>query len=178
MHHDADEVFEHFKPGLSLRDAIEEADDSGYNALNFEEFVFLPERGVDYSGRNFYKEMLRYYFFEPGKLRKNAAWKRSMGFSNVSGAGHKLAGDGLSFFPTNHLFRHYIALSHEHAQEKYVGRAFGNRELGRGWHHNRISFTAENLTIPDDSPYLFKLESYDAKNFHKEKPTSKHYWEW
>jgi glycosyltransferase involved in cell wall biosynthesis len=178
IHHDADEVFEHFQPGLTLRDAIQEADDNGFNALNFDEFVFLPEPDGDYAGRNYYKEMLRYYFFEPFKNRKNAVWKRAMNFDNRRSGGHLLSGDGLSFFPTNHVFRHYITLSQEHAIDKYLTRTFSQDDKSLGWHGNRLNFTRENLALPTAHPYLFTLNSYDSKDFRRDSPTPKHYWEW
>jgi hypothetical protein len=43
IHHDADEIFEDFRPNHTLRDAIQEADEGGFDALNFDEFAFLPK---------------------------------------------------------------------------------------------------------------------------------------
>jgi hypothetical protein len=63
IHHDADEILEYWRPGLTLRDTIQEADERGYNALNFDEFTFLHEPGLDYQGKNYYTGILRYYFF-------------------------------------------------------------------------------------------------------------------
>lgn len=178
IHHDADEVFEHFKPGLTLRDAIKEADENGYTALNFDEFVFLPEPESDYSNRNYYKEILNYYFFEPGKNRKNACWKRTAGLTNVMAGGHRLSGKDLSIFPINHIFRHYILLSYEHAKRKYLNRTFSKQDLDRGWHGNRLNFTVKNLELPHASKFLFQLPKYDSKEFSRALPTAKHYWEW
>jgi hypothetical protein len=178
VHHDADEIIEHFARGKTLRNAIQEADESGYSVLNFDEFVFLPEVDVDYFCRNYYKEMLRYYFFEPQKSRLNRAWKRSLKPDIMFSGGHRVSGEHLSVSPVNHILRHYIVLGNAHARKKYLYRAFSDQDRSRGWHVNRLNFTKENLVLPYDSPYLFQLESYDSKEFHREKPTSKHYWEW
>lgn len=54
IHHDADEIMEHSRVGCSLRDAICEADEYGSNVINFDEFVFLPEKHDDYFNRDYY----------------------------------------------------------------------------------------------------------------------------
>jgi hypothetical protein len=178
IHHDADEVFEHFSSGLTLRDAIQEADESDCNALDFDEFVFLPEAEVDYFNANYYKDVLRYYFFQPEKNRLNRAWKRTMRLDNMPTGGHRLSGEDLSIFPTHHILRHYIVLSYEHAKQKYIHRSFDVQDLSRGWHGNRLNFTEGNLNIPRTSRFLFRLDSYNSKAFCKDEPTPDHYWDW
>lgn len=178
IHHDADEIFEDFRPNHTLRDAIQEADEGGFNALNFDEFVFLPEPNVEFSKRNYYEGILQYYFFEPLKNRLNRAWRRNIFFSNVSSGGHTLSGEGLTLFPANHIMRHYIVLGYEHAKRKYLNRKFGEQDLLRGWHFNRLNFTLDNLAIPLKSKYLCQLPTYDSKEFRKDLPASEHYWSW
>jgi hypothetical protein len=176
IHLDADEILEHSKPGLTLRDAIQDAHESGFNALNFEEFVLLPDsnEGVE----NYYTDTLRYYFFEPRKMRLNRAWRRDKYFESKRYGGHHLAGDHLAVCPTNHVLRHYIVLSYEHAKTKYLARTFGEKDLSMGWHGKRMNFTESNLQIPDDSPFLFQLSRFDSKDFHRASPVTRHYWEW
>ncbi len=178
IHHDADEFFEHRKPTLTLRDAIQEADENNFNVINFDEFVFLPEPATDYCTKNYYREILRYYFFEPQKNRLNRAWKRSSYFNNTTSGGHILFGDQLSIYPLNHILRHYIVLSSEHAIRKYLHRTFSEQEVSIGWHKNRLNFTRENLALPVSSQYLFQLPAYDSKEFRRDIPALKHYWEW
>jgi glycosyltransferase involved in cell wall biosynthesis len=178
IHHDADEVFEHLSPGKTLRDAIEEADQGGYNALNFDEFVFLPEPAQDYLDTNYYRGLLRYYFFEPHGNRKNSTWKRTAALSAAATGGHTFSGDHVRIWPKNHVFRHYIVLSYEHAKDKYLTRSFGARDIARGWHGNRLHFTAENLRLPADAPGLFRLDWYGARDFRRDAPSLTHYWEW
>jgi len=178
IHQDADEIMEHARPGRTLRDAVQEADDDGYNVLNFDEFVFLPEPDADYSNKNYYKELLRYYFFEPGPNRLNRAWKQGLGFSNIAFGGHCLSGDQQLVSPNSLVLRHYIVLSYEYAKRKYLQRIYGEQEKGRGWHGNKLHFTEANLKIPQSGRFLFELDSFDSKGFRKDVAAPKHYWEW
>lgn len=182
IHMDVDEVLEHHEPGRSLRDAIQEADKAGFNVVNFEEFVFLPTPGTDYCGRDYYRELLRYYYFAPMPDRLHRAWRRDMFFDNIGSAGHRLAGKRLAIFPQNQIMRHYIVLSAEHAKNKYLHRTFSAEDLQRGWHGgrygNRLHFTQENLALPSTSPYLFELDQFDSKAFRRDSPAPKHFWMW
>ncbi|HMQ07301.1 MAG TPA: hypothetical protein PKC30_08365 [Saprospiraceae bacterium] len=178
IHHDADEIMEHRESGMSLHDAILQADKEGYNVLNFDEFVFLPNPDQNASGKNYYEQILRYYFFEPGKNRLNRAWKRSENFSNVYAGGHKLSGDGINVFPQNHILRHYIALSTSHAQEKYLNRNFADEELARGWHKNRININPQKLAMPVHHEKLYLLKNHTSKEFERNNPSTNHYWVW
>lgn len=176
VHHDADEVLEHFRPGLNLRDAIEEADSNGFNALNFDEFVFIPEPGSDYFDRDYYQEMKRYYFHEPRSNRLNRAWKNISGISNFDSGGHLLKGENLMFFPQNHILRHYIVLSQQHAYSKYLHRTYDKRDLDAGWQKNRLNFTSENLKLPGiDADYNY-LTNNEIRDFSKANPLKKHFW--
>jgi hypothetical protein len=147
-------------------------------AINFDEFVFLPEPGKDYFNRNYYCEMLQYYFFEPYGNRLNRAWKKDARITNCNSGGHRLSGATLKFPPFNHLLRHYIVLSAEHAKKKYLHRTFDINEIEKGWHGNRLNFTYENLELPDESQFLFRLGKYDSRPLFKENPSKRHFWEW
>lgn len=178
IHHDADEVMEGQSPGQTLREAIEAAEASGCNALNFDEFVFLPEANADHFGRDYPAEILRYYFFEPRTNRLNRAWKRSLHPNGLLSGGHNIDGVSLSFFPGNQILRHYIVLSEAHARQKYLHRTFSEQEARQGWHRNRLNLTDEMLRLPHDSPYLFRLPAGEAKSFRTDRPSPTHYWEW
>lgn len=178
IHHDVDEILENIQPGLTLRDAIQDAHDMGYDVINFDEFVFLPEPGSDYSDSNHYRRMLRYYFYEPEKNRLNRAWKRALNLDNTTSGGHRLSGRSFSISPVNHILRHYIALSYEHVKRKYLSRAFDSQELMQGWHKSRVAITESNLKLISASPFLFQLDAYDSKKFCKDRPADKHYWQW
>ena len=178
IHHDADEILEHRKPHYTLRDAIEQADQNEYNAINFEEYVFLPEPDEDDINKNYYIDNLRYYFFEPRKNRLNRAWKNSCLLNNIMSGGHRLKGKGLRIDPTNHIMRHYIILSQQHAFDKYLQCSYDKNAVKRGWHKQRLNFTRDNLALPQTGKYLFKLNAYDSKEFQRNVPAVKHYWQW
>jgi glycosyltransferase involved in cell wall biosynthesis len=178
VHQDADEMLHHDTPGLGLRAAIEEADAAGYNALNFDEFCFLPEPGASYLGEDYASAMWRYYFFEPFPNRLNRAWKRTASLDNRASMGHKLSGSEIRLFPRNHVLRHYIVLSREHAVKKYAGRRFDPGEIAQRFHHNRIHITAERLHFPQDSPLLVTRDPGSNEPFSRAAPTALHFWEW
>ncbi|MCX6080228.1 MAG: hypothetical protein NTW32_11900 [Chloroflexi bacterium] len=177
IHHDADEILESCKPGFSLREAIQEASDHKYDVINFDEFVFLPEPG--FNSGNYYSNMLQYYFFEPQKNRLNRAWRRNKFLNNLQSGGHQLFSDQeIAIFPVNHILRHYIVLSYQHALNKYLDRTFDPKEIAKGWHSNRLNFNENNLRIPSESEFIFHLDSFDSKNFCRNNPTNKHFWDW
>ncbi len=178
IHHDADEIFEHYKPGLSVRDAIQEADDMGFTVLNFEEFVFLPEPGSDYTNKDYYQDILRYYYFEPLKNRLNRAWKRSAKCKYKGSGGHSLTEGIIRISPENHILRHYVALSEDHVKTKYLNRQFDKKDLKKRWHGNRRNISEEDLKLPDNNEFIFNLKTYDSKDFCKKKPLAKHFWQW
>lgn len=54
-------------------------DAKGYQAINFEEFVFLPTNGtVDYQGRNYLEEMKYYYCHRPKGRKLVRAFKNGL----------------------------------------------------------------------------------------------------
>lgn len=178
---DADEWLQSPVAGERLREGITRVDALGYNAINFEEFVFLPvgkaSDGADLSGREFRQDTLDYYFFAPHPQRLMRAWRTSAGFSNLTSGGHKLEGRGLRLAPENFILRHYIGLSQQHIINKYVGRPFAPENFKRGWHGNRIGLTAEQLRFPEAGE-LNRLSHFTDKNFDRSKPRKKHYWQW
>ncbi len=178
VHQDADEILEHRYPGKNLRDAIQEADARGCNALNFEEFVFLPEKGRDYVATDYRKEILRYYFFRPYENRLNRAWKSTLPVTNADSGGHLLRGAAIRFSETNHILRHYIALSQEHVENKYLRRVFSQEDLARGWHGNRIGLSRRDLQFPTRHELIFRLPNSNSKRFVRSLPAEKHYWHW
>ncbi len=178
IHHDADEIMEHSRPGSSLRDAIFEAEEYGSNVINFDEFVFLPEKHGDYFHRDYYRELLRYYFYEPHGNRLNRVWKRDCRFKNLTTGGHIIKGEGVKVFPGNHILRHYIVLSERHAKSKYLNRTFDEKDSEYGWHRNRIGILESNLGMPGEHEFLYSLENNISKSFYKGNPAGKHFWDW
>ncbi len=178
VHQDADEILEHREPGKTLREVIEETQELGYNAVNFEEFTFIPEPRMNYEGQDYLQQMRRYYFFQVQKNRLNRAWKRTANLENVSGAGHHLRGEQLRLAPYTHVLRHYIGLSQEHLWNKYLNRRFDPEELAIGWHYNRKDLTKEQLRLPKNSPHLQYLSPNSQNCLCRHNAVSTHYWHW
>lgn len=152
LHHDADEIREAALPFRTLRQGIEAADLQGYNAINFDEFVFLPsdEEEEGYEGTDYVETMQYYYFFEPHPLRQIKAWKKLPGVAArlTDSGGHEAEFPGRRLFPMPFILRHYIALSKAHVIAKYAGRVYSKAGAERGWHGARRTFSPEELHLP------------------------------
>ncbi|MDO5656725.1 MAG: hypothetical protein Q4G36_00110 [Paracoccus sp. (in: a-proteobacteria)] len=172
---DADEIIEHQSPGASLLDAASEADRHGYNAINFDEMVFLPEPGADYAGRDYLREMRRYYLHEPQAWRLMRMFRHGAGLTNIARGGHQLLGP-LRLSPISHNLRHYIVLSQEAALRKYLGRSFASDEVAAGLHGNRLGLSAECLTLPPATDPRLKRD--DGGALRREVAQTRHWWAW
>ncbi|MFV0410364.1 MAG: hypothetical protein ACK5LJ_11920 [Paracoccus sp. (in: a-proteobacteria)] len=178
MNIDADEIIECRDTGRGLHDMVSDAEARGYNAINLNEFVFLPECGENHSGRDYYAEMGSYYFFEPMPYRLLRLWRHSMGMSNLGDAGHRLTGP-VRIAPESHNLRHYMALSQQAAIDKYVGRVFSSDELARNWHSNRTNITLDKIHLPrPGSPFVKKLANPGSRNLIRSHPADGHWWNW
>ena len=178
VHHDADELMHHCNGIFNLRQCIEEAEAEGANALNFEEFVFLPDPGLQPTHVNYLGDHKHYYYFVPAENRLNRAFRRELIGCNLAGAGHVLQCDHLKLSATTHVLRHYIALSEAHIKQKYASRKFSASELARGWHSNRVAIPPDSLRIPRFSPYLCTVSPAHPGLLERSRPASKHYWQW
>lgn len=144
IHHDADEIRESPFAGVTLAKAIEAADAEGYNAINFDEFVFVPRSEQEhFEGRDYVTEMRSYYYFSPkGKPRRLNAWKRTGVPVDLTGSGgHRVVFRGRRVYPTGFVMRHYIALSWEHMARKYQSRRYAAEEITQlRWHGARARY--------------------------------------
>jgi glycosyltransferase involved in cell wall biosynthesis len=182
IHADADEWLTAPGPSVTLLEGLAQADVAGANAVNFDEFVFVPPPGGDLEVLDYRARMTRYYFYAPrgrvrraSRMRQPRAWKRGAGLDN-RGDGHHLAGDA-RFHSRPFVLRHYICLSEDHARRKYLGRVFDERELARGWHANRAGLTEGSLRVPDD-PRIRELPDWRSKSFERAAPCRDHFWHW
>lgn len=151
IHHDADEIREAPKPFYNLIEGIEDADRKGFNAINSDEFVFIPTSDKDsFEGRDYVKEMRYYYYFKPAELFRVNIWKKTGTLVDLySSGGHTVLFENRRIYPENFILRHYILLSKRHAIEKYGRRNYSPEELSRGWHGKRASFNPENIRFPE-----------------------------
>ncbi len=151
IHHDADEIREAPRPYATLVEGISDADRQGYNAIDFDEFVFLPTgKDESFEGTDYVAMMRHYYYFHRGPLRRVNVWKRTDEPVDISSTGgHRAEFSGMSVFPERFILRHYIALSRRHALAKYCGRIFSRKEADQlGWHGNRVSCRPEDIRFP------------------------------
>ena len=151
MHHDADEIREAPKPYKTLLEGIESVDRQGYNAINFDEFVFIPTKeDGSFEGKDYVKEMKYYYFFERKPMTQIKAWKKSAKpVSLAKSGGHQVDFEGRKVFLVNFILRHYPALSRRHLVEKYSGRVYSEKEVnGRSWHKDKAGFDPRRIALP------------------------------
>jgi glycosyltransferase involved in cell wall biosynthesis len=180
VHVDADEWLQHPTPNRSLMSLIVEADSLGANAIDFEEFTFLPTKDLSL-GEDPRKQFRHYYWHKPTGYGYLRAWKRSARLTNTRTGGHGLH----SAFPwiparvrvhkVKGILRHYPILGREHLQEKYQHRIFSSKEVDKGWHSDRLQLSNWNFNLSINS-YVFSLECPEDKNFNLSKPTNLHFW--
>ncbi len=175
IHHDADEIFQTLSPLESLKSMIIRVNNLGYNVINFDEFVFIPESDtVDYCDTNYISSMKYYYYFSPEEQRLMRAYKRNIKVSNIESGGHKLKGENLNIYSCSMILRHYISLSREMLVEKYKNRKFSKEEIDRGWHANRMKIDWDKVKMPQ----INMLNHLDRNGISKSRPYSKHFWDW
>lgn len=173
IHHDADEIREAPAPYKTLKEGIEAADQAGYNAINFDEFVFLPTSDAEsHEGGDYVATMRHYYFLEPRPMRQIKAWKKTGApVQMTASAGHGVDFEGRRIFPVNFVMRHYIALSKAHLIAKYTReRVYSPHEVEKRWHGPRATFDPARLCLPHRS----ELVSLDDGPWDTSRPWKKH----
>jgi glycosyltransferase involved in cell wall biosynthesis len=163
IHLDADEIPESPLAGKTLAQAIRFVDRQGYNAINFNEFVFIPTNNHEnWENRDYVEGMKKYYFFAPRPQRLVRAWKKQdVPVDIAQSGGHECQFSGRKVYPQSFVLRHYIALSRTYLITKYCSRNYAQHEVERGWHHNRIGITPERVHLP--RPEELKTYRNDGK---------------
>lgn len=174
MHVDADEIRVPPRPGRALRDMFSEVDETGFNAVNFMEFTFIPTREEpDHDHPRFTETMLSYYPFAPTFPHRLNAWKRQPARVDLASiGGHHVQFAGLRMFPESFPMRHYLFLSVSHFIEKYARRLHNEADLKKGWHGWRARVVPSLVELPsrDELRTYRGDESLDASN-----PRAQHY---
>lgn len=144
MHADADEFRTSNRTGERLIDAIIRIDREGFNAINFQEFTFIPSADQpDHHPDHFLETMRGYYPFLPVPLHRLNTWKnRGEPVDLASDAGHRIRMPGLRTYPESLPMRHYLYTSRAHFASKYAGRRHRPDELDKAWHGWRESADA------------------------------------
>lgn len=150
LHVDADEIPEAEHRGTGLVDGFRAVEEAGYNAVNFDEFTFVPATETErHEGTDYVAGMSRYYFFEPLPLRLIRAWRKASDVRLVPSAGHAADFADRRVFPRHFALRHYIALSMDHLRHKYThGRSYSAAEVTLGWHGWRATVRDVDLRVP------------------------------
>ena len=180
VHVDADEWLQHPEQGKTLSDLINEADAAGANAIDFEEFTFIPKRELS-GEEDPRKTFTSYYWHKPIGFGYLRAWKKRAGISNIKSGGHGLHGPflwargGIKRYSKKGLLRHYPILGVEHLKEKYGKRVFAQRDLDRGWHSDRLNLSDWSLSVFENE-HIFKLAKTTDKDFIRSNPINKHFW--
>ena len=149
VHLDADEIRLPPSPRQTLREAFEEVERQGCNAVDFQEFVFVPTRESPDHDHAGYPETMRWYYpFLPWSPHRLNAWKRQPARVDLAwSAGHQVRFPGLTMYPRPFPMRHYMYLSVAHAIRKYVPLRYDPQAVERGWHGKRVALRAEDIGL-------------------------------
>jgi len=152
LHLDADEIRLPPSSGVTLAEALADADREGYNAVNFLELAFVPTREHPDHDHPRYPETMRWYYpYLPRLPDRLNAWKRQDARVDlVSSGGHVVDFPGLRTYPVPFLMRHYLFLSIEHAIRKYVERVYDPAEVEAGLHRRRAALRAEDISLQSE----------------------------
>jgi Glycosyl transferase family 2 len=153
LHVDADEVRLPPSSTLTLADALSDVDRQGYNAVNFQEFTFVPtQENPDHDHPNFEQTMRWYYPFLPAGLHQLKAWKRSTGPVELAASGgHEARFADRRVYPEAFPMRHYFFLSVPHAVRKFAERRYDVGEVAAGLHVARASLDEEDIHLQPES---------------------------
>jgi hypothetical protein len=153
IHLDADEIRLPPRSSITLAEAISEIDALGYNAVNFQEFTFVPTvEAPDHDHPRFQETMRHYYPFRRAFPDQLNAWKRQdERVCLATSGGHRIDFPGLRMYPNPFPMRHYLYLSVDHAVEKSVERAYDSTEIEIGWHRRRAVLDAGDVTLLSQS---------------------------
>jgi hypothetical protein len=150
MHVDADEIRLPPSGFETLADAVQAADRSGYNAINFSEFAFVPtQEAPDHDHPEFLATMQWYYPFRPRSLNRVNLWRRpASGQADLTtSGGHHVHFPDQRILPTYFPMRHYLFLSMDHARRKWLERRYHPDEVKRGWHRARARLSPPDLRL-------------------------------
>ena len=134
----------------TLVEAIAEADEAGFNAVGFSEFVFVPTlESPDHDHENFLETMRWYYPFRPFEGHRLNAWKRQdQPVDLTTHAGHRVDFPGLRLSPAQFKMRHYHFLSVDHAVDRHLSRTYTREELDLAWFGWRPHLRPEMIFLP------------------------------
>ena len=152
IHHDADEIRQSRRAEETLHDAIARLDAAGFNAINFDEFVFIPDRfQAQVEGHDYLNDFYLAYYFAPQRHHRINAWKKTdEPVDLVSSGGHHANFTGRRLASEHLILRHYPYLSWRHLARKYGReRIYSPKEVREwGWHGRRARFDIGTARMP------------------------------
>lgn len=152
MHVDADEI--HLPPPghASIAAALAVADAQGYEAVEFDEFTFVPTREAPEHDHPDYLATLRtYYPFRPSSPHCVRAYRKQAGTIEIAWSGGHLARlpHPPKLSPEPFRMKHYLFLSEAQAARKYVARKYDDEEVQqRRWHGWRPRLRPQHIALP------------------------------
>ena len=168
MHVDADEIRLPPQSGQTLASALQEVDREGYNAVNFQEFTFVPTaENPDHDHPDYLQTMRHYYPFLPAFPHRLNAWKKLETKAELAwSGGHLIRFPSLAMYPQSFIMKHYLFLSAKHAIKKYIHKTYDPAEVATGWHGGRAKLTPEDIKLPSAKQLRFYLsdDMLDASN--------------
>jgi len=174
IHLDVDELLYSNIENETLHASLSRIHEAGFNAVNFDEFVFLPIQRLKPFNTNNYHTMSWYYFFEPKPKRLIRAFHKKLKTEIVSG-GHNVEGE-LKLYPNNMIMRHYMFENRKHAKNKYRHRLYSDQDLEKKFHRNRMLLQDRTLYLP--AKKNLSRASTDQWSLDKSDAKTKHFWEW
>jgi glycosyltransferase involved in cell wall biosynthesis len=176
LHLDADEIPHSPRPDQTLAEAFADAEEAGYNAVEFRELTFVATREApDHDHSEFRRSMRWYYPFAPRALHLVRAWKRQPSVDLVSTGGHQASFRGRRISPQPLFLRHYLILSREHMLRKYVRRRYDPGEVRKGWHGWRARLNPGEIRLPSQAELRFTASDTDLDT---SSPRRRHCVEW
>jgi hypothetical protein len=149
LHVDADEIRLPPPRFSTLAEAFAEVERQGFNAVNFQEFTFVPTQEFpDHEHSDYLRTMRWYYPFLPFFPHRLNAWRRQARVELAWSGGHQVRFPGLRMFPESFPMRHYMYLSVPHAIEKYTRTRYDPAETRMGWHGWRARVNPEQVSLP------------------------------
>lgn len=152
MHVDADEI--HLPPvgWATIPEALAEAGRQDYDAVEFDEFTFVPtQESPDHDHDDFTSTLRTYYPFRPRSPHCVRAYRRQAGPIEIAWSGGHMVRfpHEARLFPQPFRMKHYLFLSHEQAARKYAARQYSAAEVDDlGWHGWRPLLRAGDICLP------------------------------
>lgn len=154
IHVDADEILKPPPGDWNLASAITAVEEAGYNAINFQEYTFIPTmESPDHDNANYLETMRHYYPFAKQLPFGIRAWKNEPDpVELVQRGGHIPRFTNMRLCPVFFANKHYQFLSTSQAISKYGRTKYDPAELDTGLHGGhggwRDRFTENNFRLP------------------------------